>query len=301
MWNVGGGVNSSKIYEIILKLNQIKPNTFTATYDCYNILKWMGGRPFLHVPKLSLKDYIKKIQTLNLHKIGVYHVFSNYYISSEHLKDRDCNYLLEQTHAPINGVICANNTLVKYVRENYPYFKILGSCTIENRQLEELKKLQDIYDILILPPSLNKSYDIIGQLDPSRLEIMVSENCYDNCKVRKLHYSLVNKWNLSHDLNDLQNYYNFFYKNPDTCFNRKKNSEKKNSLHLNKQEIEIFTSMGVKLFKLQERYDEKRTIKNILKFVINNSDDSLITKYKMYSTISKREFYKNILNFNTSN
>ncbi|MBD3287405.1 hypothetical protein GF337_01260 [candidate division KSB1 bacterium] len=288
MWNIGGGINYNHLARISIGLNKIQPGLVTSIYDCYNILKWMGGRPFLHVPKMTPDDYIKRVKNLNSKGIGYFHVFSNFHITDVDLDDPDCNYFLQETHDAMNGVICTSPKLIKYLRDNYPLFKIMGSCTIMERRLENLKKLQELYDILIIPPSLNKSYKLIEKLDTSRIEIMVSESCYADCKVRRMHYSLINKWNISHDLKDLQNFYDFFYRNPNTCFNRNKKQKNPMALFMKKKQIRRFLDMGVNLFKLQERYDELRTIDNIIRFVIFYSDESMERKYRMLRLIPRK-------------
>lgn len=287
MWNIGGAINQKNIFRIILRLNQIKPGLVSSTFDSYNILRWMGGRPFLNVPRMSPNEFIQKILYLNKQGIGTFHVFSNFYITEKDLEDPDGNYFLETTHDPLNGIVCTSPIFVKYLRKNYPLFKILGSCTLEEKTVDNLKRSQDIYDILIIPPSLNRKYKIIEQLDTHRIEIMVNESCYADCKVRELHYSLINKWNISHALKDLQNYYDFFHGNPLTCYNRNKVTKNPLALFLKKTEIDRYVNMGVQLFKLQERYDELRTIEAICKFVIHFSNESLKTKYKMLKIIPR--------------
>jgi hypothetical protein len=284
MWNIPSAVSNILIFNTVIKLNSIKPGLVSGTYDCYSLLKWMGGRPFRSMPQITPKTYIDRIKALNKNDIGCYHVYTNQEIQKKDLNDYWPNFFLEHSHNELNGVICSNPILVEYIRKNFPKFKILGSSIHQQKTLDRLKELQSIYDILIIPPDINKKIDIIGQLDTSKIEIMVSEGCTPNCPSKKRHYQLTDRWNMTHDIDDFTKIIDF-YREQKTCNVIRKTT---NNLYINKKELDVFKQMGVNLFKLQERDLPYIILNNIMRFVIIYSDYNLIDKYKLFNCIPMR-------------
>lgn len=296
MWNIGGAINHEKLFKIVKSINKVNPQLISGVYDCYELLRWNGGRPF-NTNRLRPEFFFNRIEELNKLNISFFHTFTNNNISKSDLDDKWANAYLERTHQSINGVICNSLILVDYLRSKYPKFKILGSCTILESNIENLKTLQGIYDVLILPPHLNRRTEIVDNLDLSKLEVMVSETCYVNCKVRKLHYQLINKWNYTHDPDDYFRLIDFCFNNPGSCMAKKMDEKgKKNELFSTKEEIEVFKNKGVKLFKLQDRAFPQVAISNIIRFIILYSNENIINKIKLLNSlnIGKYELFKKI-------
>jgi collagenase-like PrtC family protease len=285
MWNIGGAINHLSVFETVKKIHHINRYLISGVYDCFDILKWNGGRPFF-TRYMHHQVFIARIKELNSLGISFYHTFTNTNITEEDLNDDWANYFLEQTYHSMNGVICNSPILVKYLRAKFPDYKILGSCTILENRLEMLKSLQDVYDILIIPPYLNKSWEILDKIDLTKVEILPSELCLKDCKVRRLHYDLINKWNYTHEVSDYSELMEFYLRNPNSCVVRKRKEKvKDNELFLSKKDIDIFRNKGVPLFKLQDRIYPSYTINNIVKFVIWYSDESVVDKSKLLNVI----------------
>ncbi len=295
MWNIASGVNNNDLKNILIELNKIKPGLVRSTFDCYNILHWNGGYPMRMVPKITPYEFIKRVKKLNNNGIGVSYTFSNYYIKEKDLDDKWCNYFLENSHTPLNGISCTSEILLKYIRKNYPKFKMTASTTHLNNSLDYLKQLQDKYDFVVLPSDVNRNYEVIKQLDVSRVEILVSTACTPNCKVKNLHYELNNKWNYSHDIDDLQAYLKF-KNSQDHCWEIRKT--KRTGINLiKKYELEELKSLGIKHFKLQDRADFLTTVMNIFQFAIFYSNEPLGTKMKLFNKLPRKAVIKNYNRF----
>jgi collagenase-like PrtC family protease len=287
MWNVAGAVNDTKIRDILIRLNEIKPNLITSTFDCYEPLIWQGGRAFQGIPKITAEEFIDRVKVLNKNNIGVYYTFNNLFVKEEHLDDKWGNYFLKESCNKLNGVVCGSGVLAKYIRKKYPGLKLIGSCSIMEHKADHLKKLQELYDILVLPNDLNNSHDIIGQLDASRLEVLVSLACIPDCQMKKYHYALNSKWNINRNMEDLIAIQEF-QTNENACWNRRKKEKKLGSTAMTKKQIDKLKELGVKFFKIQERGHYHTTILNLFRYVIWFSNEPWHIKYKMFRCLPQK-------------
>ncbi len=296
MWNIAGGVISKKLRNIFYSLNDISPGLVSATFDSYDLLPWNGGRKFFRIPPISPQEFVENTIELNEKGISTFFAFNNQLITEQDLDNKWGNYILEQTHNGMNAVICGNELFANFIKKTYPAHKTIGSCSIMKKQLDVLKNLQEFYDILVLPTDLNRDLSLVKELDLSKLEILVSLACLTNCSIKKQHYTLINKWNKSHSIDDLINLHEFV-KHPESCWMKRKTQPNLGSNILNKKEINNLINLGVGLFKIQERGDYTATLINIYTFVISYGNFPLKQKLELYKCLPSDVITSNIYDY----
>src|SRR5690606_26263320 len=109
----------------------------------------------------------------------------------------------EHCYRPGNGVIVASHVLARYIRENFPDYRLIHSLTHFNKEPAYYYEHADLYDVFVLPPHLNYRQqvleELLGRLGPDRIEILVNEVCFRECNIRQDHYELISKACLEDD------------------------------------------------------------------------------------------------------
>jgi collagenase-like PrtC family protease len=228
---------------------------------------WHGGRNIDNIPRISDTHINEIFNTWSDRGIGMYLTFSNWYLTKEHLKNVECNELLEKL-SEIGGdvgIIVVSDILQKYVRKNYPKIKIKSSIdkvVMDSKagNLEYYKKLLDTFDIVNLHTDDGHNKSLLKSLsgDCDRIEIIVNEPCIQKCPYRKKEHSLFSKA-LHKDVGDISGtikcntYRNVSGKQTEYSF-------------FSRQEMKETTEMGYSLFKLQGRTTDWNIYKEMLKF-----------------------------------
>lgn len=130
--------------------------------------------------------------------------FTNCLLTSEHLLDSHCNTTLEKFYNSNNGIIVYSDLLEKYIRKNYPLYKIISSTTkcITNKK-EAIKELKKDYETVVLDYNFNKDLNFLKTLpNKDKCELLVNAVCIPNCPRRKQHYELISKVALHQDKKD---------------------------------------------------------------------------------------------------
>lgn len=130
--------------------------------------------------------------------------FSNSLIGKEHLSDKKCNdlcRLFEKNGNTDNGVIIYSDTLLEYIKKNYPGFYFVSSTTKVitdfNGFQNELNR--DKYRYVVPDFRLNKSFDFLNSLTPehkTKVEFLCNECCAVTCSERKKCYENVSRKSL---------------------------------------------------------------------------------------------------------
>lgn len=181
-WHIAGAFSK---FEVLKKYFEEK-NLFDkygsiVVYDGIEVCKWNAGRLNRKVSyDEKIRDYYYGLGwAINL-------TFTNYNIDT---KDEMGNFLLEKMHRKGNGIILINEDLRRYVKKNYPKYKLIHSITgcgqaqypMSDDTHSFYKNIQDNYDTLI--PRCDNNFDPrLRNLDISRMEILVSDTCIMNCK-----------------------------------------------------------------------------------------------------------------------
>lgn len=263
-WNIGGAEPG---LQVIMSCKQILDDLgltdFKITvYDNHFGLIWSGGRPHAIAAGQSKERFVALVRQYNNMGIPFNLCFSNLLVEEKHLGDKRCNWVLEQCYRKGNGVIVTSHILAKYIRKNFPDYKLIHSLTHFNLDPDYYYDHSSLYDVFVLPPNFNSKHDVIKEfltrLGPERLELIVNEVCFRDCNCQKQHYRLISEacinedWDLWERLvnNFCQREYNNGrfrrIKDPRELLNIK-------TFTLNQQEVNELKELGVVNFKLGNR------------------------------------------------
>ena len=172
-----------------------------APGDCI----WGGGRV-----GYGDADSLNVAALMREYNISSRLTFSNSLIRKEHLSDKKCNdlcRLFEKNGNTDNGVIIFSDTLLEYIKKNYPGFCFVSSTTKVitdfNGFQNELNR--DEYSYVVPDFRLNKSFDFLNSLSPeykTKVEFLCNECCAVTCSERKKCYENVSRKSLGEDCPD---------------------------------------------------------------------------------------------------
>lgn len=169
----------------------IKIASFFGEFPCS---LWNGGRPsnFDQCDASFVRNVIKNI---NDKGIAVRYTYTNMLLNEEDTKDPYCNFCMQEADNGKNEVMIFSPILEKYIRENYPGFKINSSTCKEIRDIdlvnEELKK--DYY-LVVLDYNFNNRFEELEKIeDKGRCELLVNAVCIPDCPRRGKHYENIAK------------------------------------------------------------------------------------------------------------
>lgn len=161
---------------VLLKYNS--QCNFTV-YDGINLCAWNGGRinrPVFYDEKIY--NFYQK------NNIGIALTLSNPIID---LNDKTGNELLELCYSPLNSIIIVNEELTRYIRKNFPKYKLIYSVTghdsgrpLDNDLIAYYRDLESKYD-LIVPRFEHIFDDRFIELNQSKYEVMTNDNCIYDC------------------------------------------------------------------------------------------------------------------------
>jgi len=211
---VGGAVQKYKnILMFNLKNKSLIEGLQMIYYDMPNDCVWNGGR--VNRP-IELTQNI--LDTFNQQQFGIDLGFTNQVIID--VGDEVGNNLLNLVYSnnpnKLHGVILVSETLRRYLRKNFPDFKltysITGHPTTDQLNFEGYyKELEDKYDIIV-PKYSHLDYILPlmaeGKLNGSKYEILINDNCNTTCQFYSEHFAQISHlntvirtpWEKEHDL-----------------------------------------------------------------------------------------------------
>lgn len=154
---------------------------------------WNGGRGVGGQFDPRMTEFV--IKTFDELKVPIRFTFTNPLITEEHLSDKNCNEILRMADNGINQVIVMSEVLEKYIRENYPRYKITSSTCKEIRDMDGVNaELEKPYNLVVLDYNWNNKFDELEKIkDKGRCEILVNALCQPNCPRRGEHYRAIGK------------------------------------------------------------------------------------------------------------
>lgn len=188
---IGGASVHYKALSLYFVKNRKKlANIDITVYDGISNCSWNGGRVNrdLELSNAQINVYY----SLN---IGIALTFSNYIID---LKDEVGNKLLKQFHKTGNTIILVNEELRKYIRKNYPKYKLIYSITgmgevnvpMQEDDIKMYEKLEQKYDLIV--PRMEHIFDpMFLSLTQNKYEIMLNDTCIYACPYYKEHFELI--------------------------------------------------------------------------------------------------------------
>ncbi len=159
-------------------------------FDSFPLI-WNGGR--LIPGEFSLEYAKETIRKINELGVKIAFTFTNCMLQEEHLKDKDCNTIMEIASG--NSIIINSPLLENYIREKYPNYNFILSTT---RELATVDKINDAmkkdYELVVLDYNMNHDWDALAQIeDKSRCEFLVNACCKEHCPVRGEHYRFISE------------------------------------------------------------------------------------------------------------
>jgi len=173
-----------------------------SAYGTFPGAIWNGGRAVIGLtPKAQIQSIL---DIYNQRNIPVRFTWTNTLIGEKECYDTYCNLIMRLADNGLNQVLVNSPALEKYLRENYPSFKMISSTTKRitdrDRLIEEFGK---DYFLVVLDYDLNHDEEVLRQIVDSgnagRCEILVNEVCYPGCPKRKEHYEQQSRLQLEYD------------------------------------------------------------------------------------------------------
>lgn len=195
-WNIGGlFIHDGLLRQFIeFMMCHFAITPFDQVYGSPPNSLWNGGR-VLGEPQHTISEvqYLKNVY--HTYNVNINLTLSNHNITTNDLSDPYCNFLLNEFHSTDNYVTISSPILHEYIRNNYPKYKIkcslIHSCVNKLKTIDDYKKLQDEWEMIILPPDIGFNVELVSNLDVSRVEILVNEYCIKDCANRTEHYELL--------------------------------------------------------------------------------------------------------------
>lgn len=170
---------------------------YGAPADCI----WGGGRVGFGYDRAD-----DVVSLMKEYGISARLTFSNSLLKEEHLDDKKCNHLCEMlidTAAKSgdncsNGVIVYSETLIDYLKENYPELYLVSTTTKVITEAKELLDELNREDFKFVVPDFrfNSRVDFFQGLSSEqkdKIELLCNECCSVGCKDRKACYESVSK------------------------------------------------------------------------------------------------------------
>jgi len=147
-----------------------------------------GGRQYVE-PELNDDD----VKQLNKNRIGLRIPFTNHYATKEeYIENRE---FLEKYHKKGNAVIATNDDLARWIRQDFPKYRIEASVIKNINTHAKIVEAMEIYDTVVLPMRLNQDLDFLKKAkNKKRITLFANAGCALNCP-SKICYPSVSKYN----------------------------------------------------------------------------------------------------------
>jgi len=147
-----------------------------------------GGRKFV---ERELSDI--DVEQLNAAGIGIRLPMSN------HVTDRReyklSNWLLRKYHRSCNSIICTNDDLAEWIREDFPDYRIDASVIKNLKSHEKIAKAMELYDSVVLPMPVNEDLEFLAEIeDKDKITLFANAGCALTCPSRTC-YASISKMN----------------------------------------------------------------------------------------------------------
>lgn len=151
-----------------------------------------GGR-FFRAPQLSDAD----LQAMYAHGIGLRIPFTNHQVDEQEYAGYA--WMFEKYHLHGNAVIVTNDKLARWVRRDFPHYRIEASVLKEIDTHAQVGKALEIYDTVVLPMRCNQDEAFLAAIhDKARITLFANAGCALTCPSR-ICYPSVSKANKEFD------------------------------------------------------------------------------------------------------
>jgi len=188
---LGGAKTHYKMFMLeLFKHKHIFKNHTLTVYDGISNCSWNGGRINRDI---DLTD--NEISNYYKHNINIALTFSNHNID---LTDQTGNELLKKFHKKGNSIILINENLRKYIKKNFPLYRLIYSITglgtmtvpMNGDDVKRYKVLEDKYDMIV--PRMEHVFDKeFLKLKSLKYEVMMNDTCVYACPYFEEHFQLI--------------------------------------------------------------------------------------------------------------
>jgi hypothetical protein len=212
-----------------------------------------SGRPFLR-RQISDSDY----KFLNENNIGLRIPFTNHYVSKEEYEKY--KPLLEKYHKKGNSIIISNDDVAKWIKKDFPLYKLEASMLKEIDSLEKINKALELYDTVVLPMNVNYNTELLESIQQKeKITLFGNAGCALTCPNR-ICYDYISRANKtlgnSNIITRLFYYYYSFIIRRKWCMHK----IKPRKLHGIKDfDIDKFYKMGFARFKMLREHSGRKT------------------------------------------
>jgi hypothetical protein len=142
-----------------------------------------GGRGFTR-RELSGRD----VRQLNNAGIGLRLPMSNHYVELDEYESN--RRLLERYHRPCNSVIVTNDDLARWIRRDFPDYRIDASVIKNIKTHRKINEALELYDSVVLPMRLNEDFDFLEKIEAKdRITLFANAGCALTCPSRLCYLS----------------------------------------------------------------------------------------------------------------
>ncbi len=230
-------------------------------------IRWNAGRVIRQWgDQAAITSAIRQVHAQG---IGYFPTFTNNTIEDGDMGDPACNFILElvSCRADINGVIVVNDRLSDYIRQRCPELRQVASVikpTLEGglRKPSYYNELGKRFFRYVVDPDDSRDPRLMDQLDRSKAEILVNENCVAFCPNRARHYRAYARLQRAIGTPDQQAAQKEVADVAASCrslLNMTRAGHGERSCNLSRAEVKSLYDMGFRHFKLQGRADDPFT------------------------------------------
>jgi len=147
-----------------------------------------GGRRFTK-PELSDRD----VEQLNAAGIGIRIPMSNH--DADKREYKLSNWILRKHHRSGNSIICTNDDLARWIRSDFPEYRIDASVIKNLKTHERIAKAMELYDSVVLPMPVNEDLAFLAEIEnKDKVTLFANAGCALTCPSR-ICYASVSKIN----------------------------------------------------------------------------------------------------------
>lgn len=151
------------------------PETIESLFGFAERSTLYGGR-FFTGPQLTDRD-IKAMYDMD---IGFRIPLTNHFVSLEEYKEN--RTFLEKYHREGNSIIATNDDLAKWVRQDFPKYRVEASVIKNIDSLRKIDKALALYDTVILPMRCNEQMDFLRTVsNKDRVTLFANAGCALTC------------------------------------------------------------------------------------------------------------------------
>jgi hypothetical protein len=147
-----------------------------------------GGR---HFTQREFSD--QDVQQLNSAGIGIRIPMSNHVV--ERKEYRLSQWLLRKYHVAGNSIICTNDDLARWIREDFPDYRLDGSVIKNIKSHKKIEAAMELYDSVVLPMPVNEDLEFLAEIkNKDKITLFANAGCALTCPSR-ICYPSISKLN----------------------------------------------------------------------------------------------------------